>query len=169
MSTAKGQIRESEATVYWIDMGGMLMIAPDSRMNAWPGWTRIVCRNAQETEFYSRKLAMQEFNRFRGMKVEEHLRYKEERDKRIANCKLRLAKGCISAADELATRNTLRSFELKNELLYKLLTSEPDLSRASLEIEKYDAETIRSRSNGKRQGLSDGEINTVAEMMEGVR
>lgn len=168
-TTSEGQIREKERTVFWRHLSGELMMAPDTRMKPFLNWTRIECQTAKETEFYSRKLAQQEFEKFRSLKVEEHLRYKEKREKIAANCRLRLAKGCISAADEFATRNTLRNLELKDELLYKLLSTEPDLSRASLQIERYDAETIRARSNGKRQGLADGEINTVAKMIEGMR
>ena len=167
-SAAKGQIREKEMTVFWRHISGDLMMAPDTRMNPFPNWTRIECRTAKETEFYSRKMAAQEFAKFRSMKVEEHLRYKEKRDQIASNCRLRLAKGCISEADEYATRMTLRSVELKDELLYKLLSSEPDLSLASLEIEKYDAETIKSKGQ-KRRGLSDDEVNPVNQMLEGVR
>jgi hypothetical protein len=150
-------------------MAGDLMLAPDTRMKPFAGWTRVECRTTSEIENFSRRMARQEFEKFRGMKVEEHLRYREQREKIKANCKLRLAKGCISEADEYATRMTLRNVELKDELLYKLLASEPDLSRASLEIEKYDAQTIRARSGGKRQGLADEEVNTVGKMLEGVR
>lgn len=166
--SAKGQIREKEQTVFWIHISGDLMLAPDTRMNPFPNWTRIECRTAKETEFYSRKMARQEFEKFRSLKIEEHLRYKEKREQIAANCRLRLAKGCISEADEYATRMTLKNVELKDELLYKLLSSEPDLSRASLEIEKYDAQTIKAKGE-KRRGLSDEEVNPMNEMLEGVR
>jgi hypothetical protein len=145
------------------------MIAPDTRIAPFRNWTRIECQTVKETEFYSRKLAQQEFDKFRSMKVEEHLRYREEREKRKANCRLRLAKGCISEADEYATRLTLKNLELKDELLYKLLANEPDLSRASLEIEKYDHATIKARGQGKRAGLADHELNIAAKLAEGVR
>ncbi len=168
-SSAKGQIRSKEATVFWLHVSGDIMLAPDTRMAPFANWTRIECQSAKETEFYSRKLAAFEFNKFRSLKIEEHLRYKEKRDQIASNCRLRLAKGCISAADEAATRMTLKNIELKDELLYKLLSTEPDLSRASLEIEKFDAETIRSRSNGKRRGLADSEVDGVAKMIESVR
>lgn len=167
--TAKGQISEKEQTVFWRHLSGDLMLAPDTRMTPFLNWTRIECHTAKETEFYSRQLARQEFEKFRSLKVEEHLRYREKREQLKTNCKLRLAKGCISEADEFATRMTLRNLELKDELLYKLLSSEPDLSRASLEIEKYDAPTIRARSNGKRRGLADEEVNTVAQLIQGVK
>jgi hypothetical protein len=167
-TASRGQISEKEMTVFWLHISGDLMMAPDTRLRAWPNWTRIECRTAKETEFYSRKMAAQEFARFRSMKVEEHLRYKEKRDQIAANCRLRLAKGCISEADEFATRMTLKNVELKDELLYKLLSSEPDLSRAALEIEKYDAQTIK-RKGQKRRGLSDEEVNPVNELLQGVR
>lgn len=164
-----GQIAEKERTVFWRHLSGDLMVAPDTQVQPFPNWHRIECRTVQETEFYSRKLAAQEFAKFRSMKVEEHLRYKKERDQRITSCKLRLQKGCISQADEALTRKTLRSFELKDELLYKLLSTEPDLSRASLEIEKFDAQTIKQRRNGKRPGLKDEDVNPVHQLIEGVR
>jgi hypothetical protein len=168
-TASRGQISEKEATVFWINMAGDLMMAPDTRVAPFPGWTRIVCRTAGETEFYSRKLAAQEFANFRSLKVEDHLRYKSKRDEIKSNCRLRLAKGCISAADEFATRTTLRNLELKDELLYKLLATEPDLSRASLEIEKYDASSLRQRQSSKRRGLADDEVDSVATLIEGVR
>ena len=169
MTTARGQISEKEQTVFWRHLGGDLMLAPDTKMQPFRNWTRIECRTVQETEFYSRKLAAQEFAKFRSMKVEEHLRYKEKREQLRSNCLLRLAKGCISDADEYATRMTLRNVEAKDQLLYKLLSHEPDLSRASLEIEKYDAATIKQRRNGKIAGLQDSDINSVAQLVEGVR
>ncbi len=169
MSTsARGQISEKQCTVFWRHLSGDLMLAPATNLQPFVNWTRIECRTAKETEFYSRQLAKQEFAKFRSLKVEEHLRYREKRDHIKANCRLRLAKGCISEADELATRMTLKSQELKDELLYKLLSSEPDLSRASLEIEKYDAPTLKAKSD-KRRGLRDDEINPMNEMMKGVR
>ena len=167
-TTSRGQIREQEAVVYWVDMGGTLMLAPDTRIKPFPGWYRVECRTAAEIENFSRRLAAQEFAKFRSLKVEEHLRYKSKRDQLKDNCRLRLAKGCISQADEYATRMTLKNLELKDELLYKLLASEPDLSRASLEIEKYDAETIAANTS-KRRGLADDEVNPVNAMLEGVR
>lgn len=169
MRTAKGQIAEKERTVFWRHLSGELMLAPDTRMQPFKNWTRIECQTVGETENLSRQLARQEFEKFRSLKIEDHMRYREQRQKIIANCKLRLAKGCISAADEQATRMTLRNLEQKEELLYKLLFSEPDLSRASLEIEKYDAATIKQRRNGKFAGLRDEEVNSVARLIEGVR
>jgi len=167
--TARGQISEKEIVVYWVDAGGTLMLAPDTKMKPFPGWHRVECRTISEIENFSRRMAAQEFAKFRSMKVEEHIRYREKRESLKNNCRLRLAKGCISAADEYATRMTLRNLESKDELLYKLLASEPDLSRASLEIEKYDAETIRHRANGKHAGLRDEDINPLHQLVRGVR
>ena len=155
--------------MYWIDAGGTMMLAPDTKMKPFAGWNRVECRTVSEVENFSRRMAAQEFAKFRSMKVEEHLRYREKREQIRSNCLLRLAKGCISQADEYATRMTLRNVEAKDELLYKLLASEPDLSRASLEIEKFDAETIRSRANGKHMGLAEHDINPVGQLVEGVR
>jgi hypothetical protein len=36
MSTAKGQVSEKEAVVYWVDMAGQLMMAPDTQRCAIP-------------------------------------------------------------------------------------------------------------------------------------
>jgi hypothetical protein len=138
-------------------------------MKPFVGWHRVECRTVAEIENFSRRMAAQEFACFRALKVEEHLRYRDKREQIKSNCRLRLAKGCISVADEQATRMTLRNLELKDELLYKMLASEPDLSRASLEIEKFDATAIRTRSAGKRRGLADSEVDSVAKMVEGVR
>ena len=169
VTTARGQIGEKDRTVFWRHLSGELMIAPDTRMTPFRNWTRIECHTVKETEFYSRQLARQEFDKFKSMKITDHLRYKEKREQIKANCLLRLAKGCISAADEQATRMTLKNVELKDELLYKLIATEPDLSRASLEIEKYDSQTIKARGQGKRAGLADHEINIAAKLAEGVR
>jgi len=168
MQTAKGQIRERESVVYWINRYTReMMIAPDTRLKPFTGWDRVECRTVREIEDFSRRLAAQEFEKFRSLKVEEHLRYKAKRDQLRANCELRLAKGCISAADEFATRRTLKNLDLKDELLYKLLSNEPDLSRASLEIEKYEAGTIKGNTQ-KRRGLADEEVNAANRLVEGV-
>ncbi len=169
MPTARGQISEKESVVYWVDITGQLMLAPDTKMKPFIGWHRVECRTPSEIENFSRRMAKQEFEKFRSLKVEEHLRYREKREQIKSNCRIRLARGCISQADEYATRMTLKNLELKDELLYKMLAHEPDLSRASLEIEKYDAATIKARSQGKYQGLRDEEVNQVAHLVEGVR
>ncbi len=167
-TTAKGLIGEKDRVVYWINRYTReLMLAPDTRLKPFHGWDRIECQTVKETEDFSRRLAKQEFEKFRSLKVEEHIRYKAKRDQLRANCELRLAKGCISQADEYATRMTLKNLDLKDELLYKLLASEPDLSRASLEIEKYDAGTIKGNSQ-KRRGLADEEVNAANAIVEGV-
>ena len=164
-----GQIREKERTVFWVNMAGDIMVAPDTRATPLPGYHRIECSTVAETEAMSRRMALQEFNRMRSMKVEEHLRTKKKRDEIIASCRLRLAKGCISEADEAANRLIIQRMERAENSLYNLLATEPDLSRASLEIEKYDSGTIKARAQGKRAGLADHEIDLAARIMEGVR
>lgn len=163
-----GQIREQERTVFWVNMAGDIMLAPDTRCNPLPGYHRIECSTVAETEQMSRRMAMQEFNRMRSMRIEEHLRTKKKREEIIASCRLRLAKGCISEADEAANRLILQRMQRADETLYKLLGSEPDLSRASLAIEQHDAQTIRANTS-KHRGLRDEEINPVSKLVEGVR
>jgi hypothetical protein len=153
----------SEKTVFWRHASGELMLAIDPKIRPKFPWYRIECLTAQETERYSREMARQEFNKFKHMKVEEHLRSRAKRQERIANCKLRLASGCISALDEQITRNTLKSFELKEELFYKFLTEEPDLTRASLMIERYEAPQLKSM---KKTGLRDEEVDMVNKLVQ---
>jgi len=169
MQSAKGVIGQKERTVFWREhYTGELMLAPDTHLKPFIGWDRIECQTVAETEHLSRRMAKQEFEKFRSLKVEEHLRYKAHRDRIRDNCTLRLAKGCISAADEYATRMTIRNLDAKDEALYKLLANEPDLSRASLEIERYEAGTIKAKTQ-KRRGLQDDEINLANSLIEGVR
>lgn len=165
-----GQIRSSERTVFFVDRySGDIMVAPDTKMKPFDGWTRVECSTVAETEAMSRRMAMQEFAKMRSMRVEEHLRTKARRDSIIANCRLRLAKGCVSEADEAANRLIISRLERADERLYKLLGSEPDLSRAHLAIEAYDAETIRANANGKYRGLKDDDVNIIGALTEGVR
>lgn len=156
------QISEQEMVVYWSNLEGELMLAPDTRMRPFKGWFRWECKTVTEIEDFSRRFAAQEHNKFKSMKIEEHLRSKVKREAIAANCRLRLAQGCISPTDELATRLTLESLERKDRALYALLTEEPDLSGGSLMIEKYDAEKVRSMTAGKRRGLQDSDIDTIA-------
>jgi hypothetical protein len=163
----KGQIRQEEAVVYWRNRKGELMIAPDIRMPPFLGWTRIECRTVAEIEEFSRRFAAQEYRKFRNMKVEEHMRSQKKRDQLKANCRLRLAQGCISPADEAMTRKTLESLERKERIFYRMLADEPDLTRSSLVIERQEQPTGAAqysvgRVNGKRQGLADHELNEVA-------
>jgi hypothetical protein len=169
MQSAKGLISEKEQTVFWVERHtGQIMLAPDTKLQPFRGWERVACATVAETESMSRRLAKQEFEKFRSLKVEEHIRYKQHRDRLRANCELRLAKGCISAADEYATRMTIRNLDAKDNALYRLLADEPDLSRASLNIEKYESGTIKAMTQ-KRRGLADDEINPANALIEGVR
>jgi len=165
-NSRNAEIREQERVVYWVNMAGEMMIAPDSRMKPFIGWNRFECRTKSEIEQFSRRFSKQEFEKFRSMKVEEHLRSKAKRDTLRANCELRLAKGCISAADEYVTRQTLKSLDAKDQMLYDLLAKEPDLSRGSLMIERYDHEKVVSISSGKRRGLADEDVSVVARLAE---
>jgi hypothetical protein len=167
MSQSRG-IREQESVVYWANLAGELMIV-DTKMKPFIGWMRFEAKTAAEVESFSRRFAKQEFDKFRSLKVEEHLRSKAKREKLRANCLLRLAKGCVSPIDEQITRQTLKSLEIKDNLLYKLLTDEPDLSRGCLMIEKYDAEKVDSISSGKRRGLADDEVNVIASLAEATK
>ena len=63
---------------------------------------------------------------------------------------------------------TIRNLDAKDNALYRLLADEPDLSRASLNIEKYESGTIKAMTQ-KRRGLADDEINPANALIEGVR
>jgi hypothetical protein len=169
MNTAKGQIREKEMTVYWVRANGEMMLAPATNMPPFFGWRRVECKTVSETEQFSRRFAHQEWTKFRDMKVEEHIKAQKRLNEIEANCKLRLAQGCISAADEEATRRTLRGIDRKRTTLYNLITNEPDLSRSALTIEKYDQGKIIQMSGGKRRGLAGDEVNEIAQLIEGAR
>lgn len=160
----KGQIAENESVVYWVAASGQMMIAPDSRMRPFPGMQRVECRTVGEIESFSRRYAQQEYSKFRHMKVEEHLRSSKRREQLKANCKLRLASGCISEQDELMTRKTLQSLERKDDLLLDMLFKEPDLSRACLEIERHEDGVIRANHGKKRRGLGDDDVNLIASL-----
>ena len=144
MSTAKGQIGQKDATVFWMNFQ---MLAPDTKMPAPLNWLRIECRTVQETEFYSRKLAMQEFEKYRSMKVEEHIRYKAKRDQMRTACTLRLAQGCISEADEIRCRHYPALVRIKkDELLYKgCYLMNQTYPEASLEVRSTTLRSIKQR------------------------
>jgi hypothetical protein len=160
------QIGEQEVVVYWRNLEGDIMLAPDTRMKPFRGWFRFECKTAAEIESFSRIFAAQEHNKFKKLKIEEHLRSMAQREKLKANCRLRLAKGCISPTDELATRLTLESLEKKDERLYRFLTEQPDLSRGCLMIEKYDSAKVASFTQSKQRGLRDDEVNVIAKLAE---
>jgi hypothetical protein len=163
----RGKIRREEVVVYWRNQAGELMIAPDIRMPPFKGWVRIECETVADIEQFSRRFAAQEYRKFRNTKFEEHMRSQRKRDQLKANCRLRLAQGCISPADEQMTRKTLESLERKDRIFYQMLASEPDLTRASLAIERQEqptgaAQYRAGKVNGKQQGLADEELNQIA-------
>ena len=164
------QISAKESVVYWINgFTSELMLAPDTRMKPFVGWMRIECQTAADIEQFSRRMAMQEYNKFRGMKVEEHLRSQKKREALKANCKLRLAQGCVSPEDERLTRQTLQSLERKDQLLYRIIADEPDLSRGCLVIEKQENAIGLAQYGSKKRGLADNEISGAAKIAETTR
>lgn len=158
------QIRDEQAVVYWAHPSGELMMAPDSRMRPFRGWRRIECKTVSEIEQFSRRMAAQEAQKMRTMTFDAHMRSQSFRDKMKANCRLRLASGCISKDDELMTRRTLQNLERKDEAFYRMLASEPDLSRASLKIEQQEAPIGFAEFSGKKRGLADSEINQISQL-----
>lgn len=142
------------------------MLAPDTRMKPFRGWQRIECKTVSEIEQFSRRMANQEFSKMRSMRVEEHMRSQATRDKLKANCRLRLASGCVSTADEIMTRRTLQSLERKDEAFFSMLASEPNLSRCSLVIEREEAKIGMAQYGGKLQGLADHEVNAAGRLAE---
>lgn len=169
MATAKGQIAEKEMVVYWANSRGDLMMAPDTRMVPFLGWRRVECKTVSEIEQFSRRFARQEFEKFKSMKIEEHVKAQKRLNEIETNCKLRLAKGCISATDEAITRRTLQGIDRKRSRLYEMIANEPDLSRSCLTIEKFEAGKIAQMSEGKKRGLADDEVDGMAKLIEGVR
>jgi|SRR5208337_2142972 len=157
----------ANGTVYWEhNLSGQLMVAPDSRMKPFPGWRRVQCETISEVEQFSRRMAAQEYAKFRNMKVEEHMRSASARERLRSNCKLRLAQGCISAEDERLTRQTLASLDDKDRLLYRIIADEPDLTRASLIIEQQEESTSAVSCLNKKRGLQDNEVNQIGKLVE---
>lgn len=142
------------------------MMAPDTRMRPFRGWQRVECKTASEIEQFSRRMATQEYGKMRSMRIEEHMRSQATRDKLKANCRLRLASGCISAMDEAMTRRTLQNLERKDEMFYSMLASEPDLSRCSLVIERKENPIGLAEFSGKKRGLLDSEVNHASTLAE---
>jgi hypothetical protein len=64
------------------------------------------------------------------------------------------------------TRRTLQNLERKDEMFYAMLTSEPDLSRCSLVIERQESPIGMAEFSGKRRGLADNEVNAVGRLAE---
>jgi hypothetical protein len=162
----RGQISDSQCVVYWQHPSGELMLAPDTRIKPFIGWRRIECKTVADIEQFSRRMASQEYKKMRSMRVEDHMRSQSYRDRLKANCRLRLASGCISQEDELMTRRTLQNLERKDELFFKMLADEPDLSRASLVIERQEEVIGMAKYARKRRGLSDEEVNPVSKLAE---
>lgn len=154
----------SNGTVYWQHWTGELMVAPDTRMKPFNGWTRHECKTIAEVEQFSRRMAQQEYQKFKSMRVEEHMRSQKKREQIKANCRLRLAQGCISAEDERLTRETLASLERKDHALYALIADQVNLDKACLTIEKQEESTSLVSVLNKRRGLADDEVNAANRM-----
>ena len=162
---SKGTISDSQATVWWVHASGEIMLSPDSRMKPFRGWRAIQTKTVAETEQMSRRMAKQQYDKMRSLRVDEHLRHQKRRDQIKANCR---ASGCISQEDERLTRMTLASLERKDQLFYQLIANEPDLTRTSLVIEQKEAPIGNAAFAGKRRGLADMEVNEMAQLAESV-
>lgn len=168
MAISTGSISDSQATAWFVHPSGEVMLAPDSRMPAFRGWRRVLTKTVAETEQMSRRMARQQYDRMRSLRIDEHLRHQKRRDQIKANCRIRLAAGCISQEDERLTRMTLASLQRKDELFYQLIANEPDLSRTSLVIEQQEAPIGNAAFSGKKRGLADMEVNEMAQLAESV-
>ena len=69
----------------------------------------------------------------------------------------------------MLTRKTLESLKAKDDLLYKFLATEPDLSKGCLMIEKYEEGKIRQISSGKNRGLRDEEVSLISSLSEATK
>lgn len=163
----RGEISDAQAVVYWEHpLSKELMMAPDSRMKPFIGWQRIECKTVSEIEQFSRRMAAQEYKKQRSLTVEQHMRSQAYRERLKANCRLRLASGCISPHDEQMTKRTLQNLERKDEAFFKMICAEPDLSRASLVIERQEDVIGNAQYSRKRRGLADDEVNMVGKLAE---
>lgn len=133
---ARGQV---ETVVFWLRMDGDLMLAPHTLMKPFPGYQKIECSTIRDIEKMSRKMATQEENKLRGLKVEEMMRSLPRWETIISSCRLRLANGCISNADEALTRHTLASMERKKAKLIEIMAGNTTVAESCLEIEKTTA------------------------------
>lgn len=133
---ARGQV---EPVVFWHRLDGDLMLAPHTAMKPFPGYQRIECSTIPDINKMSRKMATQEENKLRGLKIEEMLRSLPKWEQIISNCKLRLAAGCISRADEALTRHTLASMERKKAKLIEIMLGNTPVAESSLVIENKEA------------------------------
>lgn len=133
---ARGQV---EPVVFWIREDGHLMLAPHTLMVPFPGYQKVECSSVREIEKWSRRMAQQEENNLRGLKVEEMMRSLPRWEQIITNCKLRLAHGCISNADEAVTKHTLASMERKKAKLIEIMMGNTSVAESSLAIENKEA------------------------------
>ncbi len=142
-----------EPVVFWLRKDGDLMMAPHTDCTPLPGYQKVECTTVREIEKWSRKLAEIEEFKMRKLKIEELLRAKPEFERRITNCRLRLAKGCISDADEAYTRNTMASFQRKLDVLVKLAAGGIKLTEGALTIERREETTGMALYNRKKVSL----------------
>lgn len=133
---SRGQV---EPVVFWLRADGDLMLAPHTLMKTFPGYQRIECTTLSDITRMSRKMATQEENKLRGLKVEEMMRSLPKWEQIISNCKLRLAAGCISKADEALTKHTLASMERKKARLIEIMLGTTSVAESSLVIENKEA------------------------------
>jgi hypothetical protein len=142
-----------EPVHFWLRLDGEIMLSPHTSMAPWPGYRLIECTNIREIERWSKRMRDQEEIKLRKMKIEEHVRALPEWERRISNCRLRLAKGCISTMDEAMTKHTLASFERKKAMLMSLMTGQGSLLEGCLEIEKTSQPIGMAEFAGKKTEL----------------
>lgn len=147
---ARGQV---EPVVFWLRQDGDLMLAPHTLMTPFPGYEKVECTTVREIEKMSRRMAEQEEGKLKKLKIEELLRAKPRFEEIATNCRLRLAAGCISDADEAVTRSTLASMERKLDILVKLATGSLTLSEGALVIEKQESKIGPAEFAGKKASL----------------
>lgn len=143
-----------EPVHFWLRSDGEIMLSPHTSMKPWPGYQLIEATNVREIEKWSKKMRDQEEIKLRKMKIEESVRALPEWERRITNCRLRLAKGCISTLDEAMTKHSLASFERKKDLLVSLMTGQGSLLEGCLEIEKAPAATGMAQYQQKKTVIS---------------
>lgn len=144
---ARGQC---EPVVFWVRADGDMMLAPHTLMPCFPGYQKIECTTPSDIERMSRKMATQEENKLRGLKIEEMVRALPKWEQIISNCKLRLAAGCISNADEALTKSTLASMERKRARLIEIMVGNATMSENSLVIEQKEAPIGMAASAAKK-------------------
>lgn len=148
---SRGQV---EPTVFWLRADGDLMLAPHTLMKPFPGYQKIECTTIPDIERMSKRMAVQEENKLRGLKVEEMLRSFPKWEQIISNCRLRLAQGCISKADESLTRHTLASMERKKAKLIEIMAGTTQVAESCLEIERTAAPVGMAQYQQKKTVIS---------------